>query len=142
MTLSLLERKSRASWLFDHTAETVGYSIAEKLKRHLVACDNPGRENRNLARLFQLIRIVGFADDIDVMVDKIDLVAGPNFLALAGFDFTIDTDQPVGDGLLGIATAVGEAFELQYFVEFDKLGLELSDDVFGITHIYSLDLLG
>ena len=70
------------------------------------------------------------ADDLDMMVDEIDLVAGANFFALAGFDFAIDAEETVGDNLFGAAAAFGEAFEFQYFIEFDKFGLEFGNNFF------------
>ena len=81
--------------------------------------------------------LVGFADNIDVMVDKIYLVTGPYFLAFARFNLAVDAYQPVGDGLFGITAALAESFELEDLVKLDKFGFELRDYVVWIAHFYS-----
>jgi hypothetical protein len=81
--------------------------------------------------------LVGFADNIDVMVDKIYLVTGPYFLTFARFNLAVDTDQSIGNGLFGVTAALAESFELEDLVKLDKFGFELSDYVVWIAHYYS-----
>ncbi len=73
--------------------------------------------------------LVSFADYIYVLVDEINLITGPDFLAFAGLDLAVDTDQSVGNCLFGVATAVAETFEFKNFVQLDKFGFEFRDDI-------------
>src|SRR5210317_2534804 len=81
--------------------------------------------------------LVGFADNIDVMVDKIYLVTGPYFLTFARFNLAVDTDQSIGNGLFGVTAALAESFELEDLVKLDKFGFELSDYVVWIAELES-----
>ena len=73
--------------------------------------------------------LVGFADHVNMVVDKIYLVAGPDLFSFAGLDCTVDTDQPVGNCLFGIAAAVAESFEFENLEKFDKFGFQFRDDI-------------
>lgn len=73
--------------------------------------------------------LVSFADHVDMVVDKINLITGANFLALAGLYLAVNTDQPVGDCLLGVATALAKSFEFKNLVKFDEFGFEFRDDI-------------
>jgi len=81
--------------------------------------------------------LFGFAYDIDVMIDKINLITGPDFFTFACFNLAVDADQAIGDGLLGVTAALAESFELEDLVKLDKFGFELGDYVVWIAHFYS-----
>jgi hypothetical protein len=49
--------------------------------------------------------VASFTDNLDMMIDEVDLVAGADFFTLAGFDFAVDAHQALLDDLLGIAAA-------------------------------------
>ena len=80
------------------------------------------------------ILLVGFADYIDMVVDKVNLIAGSDFFAFAGLYLTVDTDEPVCDCLFGVATAFAKAFEFENLVKLDEFGFKLRDDIVWIIH--------
>jgi hypothetical protein len=73
--------------------------------------------------------LVGFADHVYMVVDKIYLVAGLDFFTLAGLDCAVDTDQPVGNCLFGIAAALAKPFEFENLEKLDKFGFQFRDDI-------------
>ena len=73
--------------------------------------------------------LVGFADNVDMMIDKINLVAGPNFFSFARLNLPVNTDQAVSDGLFGITATITQTLEFEYFVKFDEFGFELCNDI-------------
>ena len=75
-------------------------------------------------RAFSVL-VVDLADNLDVMVDEIDLVAGADFLALTGLDFAVNAYQALFDGLLGVTAAICQSLELQNLVELDKIMLKI-----------------
>lgn len=72
-----------------------------------------------------------------MVIDKIDLITRTNLFSLFCFNFAVDANQTVGDGLFGMTTALGEAFKFQYFVEFYEFGFEFGYDIVGIAHMTS-----
>jgi len=81
--------------------------------------------------------LIGFINNLDVMIDKIYLIARTNFLALARFDFTVNAYQAILDNPLRAAAAFGQTLELEDLEKFDKLGFEFGDDFVRIIRHYS-----
>ncbi len=92
-------------------------------------CAAPGLHRNAGVEPASVSLLVGFVDHVNMVVDKIYLVAGPDFFAFAGLDCAVDTDQPVGNCLFGIATALAEPFEFENLVKFDKFGFQFRNDI-------------
>ena len=72
--------------------------------------------------------LVCFADDVDMMIDKIYLITRPDFFPFARLDFSVNTDQAVSDRQLDVAATVAQSFEFENFVKFDEFCFEFRDN--------------